>query len=104
MDNDERSLFLDRLNDSVLEVHYLSEDGEHHEIECKLKEDNIWRYRPRGTREVVLNDITVWNVIDNDNRSFPFDSVKRYIMREWDENGDLTTDDYDFEVLINNTR
>jgi len=100
MDNDQRSLFIERLRNNILEVHYISEDDEYHEIECTLKENVEWFYNPSAD----LNDITVWNSIDSHSRSFSFDLVKTYILREWDENGDLTVHDYDFDILINNTR
>jgi hypothetical protein len=105
MNLEQRKMFYERLKDNILEVHYTSNKGIYHEIECTLKKDLILtdKYISSTSWEKTKDEIIVWNVIDQGWRSFSLNSIIEYILRTWDEEGNLVTFDYtkedDFVIL-----
>jgi len=95
MNVEQRKMFYERLKDNILEVHYISDQDTYHEIECTLEDTTLW--------DETKDEITVWNVIDQNSRTFNINSVIEYILRTWDEEGDLDVFDYtkedDFVIL-----
>ncbi len=86
MNVEQRKMFYERLKDNILEVHYTSDQNTYHEIECTLEDPTLW--------DETKDEITVWNVIDQNSRTFNINSVIEYILRTWDEEGDLDVFDY----------
>lgn len=86
MNVEQRKMFYERLKDNILEVHYISDQDTYHEIECTLEDTTLW--------DETKDEITVWNVIDQNSRTFNINSVIEYILRTWDEEGDLDVFDY----------
>jgi hypothetical protein len=95
MNVEQRKMFYERLKDNILEVHYISDQDTYHEIECTLEDTTLW--------DETKDEITVWNVIDQNSRTFNINNVIEYILRTWDEEGDLDVFDYtkedDFVIL-----
>ena len=95
MNVEQRRMFYERLKDNILEVHYISDQDTYHEIECTLEDPTLW--------DETKDEITVWNVIDQNSRTFNINNIIEYILRTWDEEGDLDVFDYtkedDFVIL-----